>query len=76
MDIQWYADGKDFADNLEQDLKVREYLRKKLKQASVSRIQIERPARSAHITIHTARPGMVIGKRVKISNLYAKRLAV
>ncbi len=45
------------------DLKVREYLRKKLSQASVSRIQIERPARNARITIHTARPGIVIGKK-------------
>lgn len=60
---KWYANSRDFADNLEQDLKVREYLRIKLKQSSVSRIQIERPARSAHITIHTARPGMVIGKK-------------
>ena len=60
---KWYADNQTFADNLEQDLKVREHLRKKLSQASVSRIQIERPARSAHITIHTARPGMVIGKK-------------
>jgi len=45
------------------DLKVREFLQKKLAQASVSRIQIERPARNAHITIHTARPGLVIGKK-------------
>jgi small subunit ribosomal protein S3 len=60
---KWYADSKTFADYLEQDMQVREYLKKKLKQASVSRIQIERPARSAHITIHTARPGMVIGKK-------------
>lgn len=60
---KWFANSKDFADNLEQDLKVRKYLREKLKQSSVSKIQIERPARSAHITIHTARPGMVIGKK-------------
>jgi small subunit ribosomal protein S3 len=60
---KWYADSKDFADTLEQDLKVRDFLKKKLSQASVSRIQIERPAKSAHVTIHTARPGMVIGKK-------------
>lgn len=60
---KWYADTKDFADYLEQDLAVREFLKKRLSQASVSRIQIERPARSAHITIHTARPGIVIGKK-------------
>ncbi|HWP95085.1 MAG TPA: 30S ribosomal protein S3 [Gammaproteobacteria bacterium] len=60
---RWYADSKYFADTLLQDLKVREHLRKKLAQASVSRIQIERPAKSARITIHTARPGVVIGKK-------------
>ncbi|HED16295.1 MAG TPA: 30S ribosomal protein S3 [Gammaproteobacteria bacterium] len=60
---KWYASSKDFADTLLQDLKVREFLKKKLYQSSVSRIQIDRPARSAHIIIHTARPGMVIGKK-------------
>ena len=60
---KWYADSKQFPDFLEIDLKVREFLRKKLAHASVSRIQIERPARTAHITIHTARPGVVIGKK-------------
>lgn len=59
----WYANSKDFPNYLYTDLKVREYLRSKLSQASVSRIQIERPARNARITIHTARPGVVIGKR-------------
>ncbi len=60
---KWYADSRDFPDLLETDLKVREYIRSKLAHASVSRIQIERPARTAHITIHTARPGVVIGKK-------------
>lgn len=60
---KWYADGKDFADYLNTDLQVREFLKKRLAQASVSRIQIERPARNAKITIHTARPGVVIGKK-------------
>jgi small subunit ribosomal protein S3 len=59
----WFAGTKGFSDNLIQDLKVREFLRKKLAQASVSRIQIERPAKTARITIHTARPGIVIGKK-------------
>lgn len=72
---KWYANSRDFADNLEQDLKVREYLRVKLKQASVSRIQIERPARSAHITIHTARPGMVIGKKGEDIESLRKKLS-
>ena len=60
---KWFADTKHFPDFLEMDLKVRDFLRKKLANASVSRIQIERPARTAYITIHTARPGVVIGKK-------------
>ncbi|PIE00198.1 MAG: 30S ribosomal protein S3 [Thiothrix nivea] len=60
---KWYAEGKDYADFLHKDLEVRAYLKQRLKDASVSRIQIERPAKSAFITIHTARPGMVIGKK-------------
>ena len=60
---KWYADTKDFADLLNKDLEVRAFLKKKLSQASVSRIQINRPAKNAHITIHTARPGVVIGKK-------------
>jgi small subunit ribosomal protein S3 len=60
---KWYADSKDFGNFLHNDLKVREYLQKKLAQASISRIQIERPARNARITIHTARPGLIIGKK-------------
>jgi len=60
---KWYADSKDFAALLKVDLDVREFLQKKLESASVSRIQIERPARNAKITIHTARPGLVIGKK-------------
>ena len=59
----WYADKGDYAENLKSDLQVREYLMDRLSQAAVSRIQIERPAKSARITIHTARPGIVIGKK-------------
>jgi small subunit ribosomal protein S3 len=59
----WYANSKDFADTLNKDLEVRDYIKKKLKGASVSRVQIERPANNARITIHTARPGIVIGKK-------------
>ena len=59
----WYADTKEYADNLNTDLQVREYLRKKLAHASVSRIEIRRPAKNARIVIHTARPGIVIGKK-------------
>ncbi len=60
---KWYADGSDYAAFLSNDLELRRFLRRRLAQASVSRIQIERPARSALITIHTARPGIVIGKK-------------
>ncbi len=60
---KWYADSKDFADYLNVDLKVRDFIRKRLSRASVSRVQIERPASNAMITIHTARPGIVIGKK-------------
>ena len=59
----WYAEKGDFAEMLNSDLAVREYLHKRLRQAAVSRIQIERPAKTARITIHTARPGIVIGKK-------------
>jgi small subunit ribosomal protein S3 len=60
---KWYANKRDYAQYLAADLKVREMLREKLAQAGVSRIQIERPAKTARITIHTARPGVVIGKK-------------
>lgn len=60
---KWYAEGAAFADNLNGDLKVREFLRKKLAHASVSKIVIERPAQTARVIIHTARPGIVIGKK-------------
>jgi small subunit ribosomal protein S3 len=59
----WYADTKDYANYLNMDLEIREFLRKRLAQASISRIQISRPAHNAVITIHTARPGIVIGKK-------------
>ena len=59
----WYAEKGEYAEQLISDLQVREFLRKRLSQAAVSRIQIERPAKSARITIHTARPGIVIGKK-------------
>jgi small subunit ribosomal protein S3 len=59
----WYAGSKDYADKLIQDLTVREFIKKKLDHASVSRVDIERPSDSARITIHTARPGIVIGKK-------------
>lgn len=60
---KWFAESKDYASTLNVDLKVREYLKKKLEHASVSRIEIARPAKNARIVVHTARPGIVIGKK-------------
>jgi small subunit ribosomal protein S3 len=60
---KWYADSKEFPEYVHLDHQVREFIKKKLKDASVSRISIERPAKKANITIHTARPGIVIGKK-------------
>ena len=59
----WYANGPAYSEKLHEDLAVRAFLQKRLAQASVSRIEIKRPAQTARITIHTARPGIVIGKK-------------
>ena len=70
---RWYASRRNFAGMLAEDLDVREYLKKKLKNAAVSRILIERPAKNARITIFSARPGVVIGKKGEdIENLKAE----
>src|SRR5450432_203237 len=60
---KWYANSKNYGPTLAQDIRIREYLGKKLSHASVSKITIERPAKNARITIHSARPGVVIGKK-------------
>jgi small subunit ribosomal protein S3 len=60
---RWFADGDGYADMLHEDLRLRKYLRERLSQAGVSRVVIERPAKKARITIHTARPGVIIGKK-------------
>ena len=60
---KWYANTQTFPAYVEQDHRIRDFLRKKLKEASISRIHIERQAKKANITIHTARPGVVIGKK-------------
>lgn len=80
---KWYAD-KDYADLLHEDLKVREYIAKRLKDASVSKVEIERAANRLNITIHTAKPGMVIGKggtevealRKALNSLTGKRVHI
>ena len=60
---RWYAESAGYRDALNTDLEIRDFIRERLAHASVSRIQIDRPARSARITLHTARPGIVIGKK-------------
>lgn len=60
---KWYANSQNYADYLNADLKIRDFLIKKLKGAAISRVQIERPARNAKIAIHSARPGVIIGKK-------------
>ena len=63
FNAKWYAEKNEYSKNLVQDIKVREYLEKKLKSAAVSNITIERPAQNINVVIHTARPGIVIGKK-------------
>jgi small subunit ribosomal protein S3 len=60
---KWYAEGEEYAKFLNKDIEVRDYLNEKLKKASISQIRIERPAKSIYITVSTARPGVVIGKK-------------
>ncbi|MBN2689985.1 MAG: 30S ribosomal protein S3 [Gammaproteobacteria bacterium] len=62
-DSVWYASGREYADYLYEDLKVREFIQKKLASAAISRVKIERPAKNAKITIYAARPGVIIGKK-------------
>ncbi len=62
-DSRWYADGDEYGTLLHEDLKIREFLEKELKQAGVSRVVIERPHKKCRVTIHSARPGVVIGKK-------------
>lgn len=62
---RWYASSKEFSDTLYADLKVRDFLRKRLAQAGISKIQIDRPARNARVIVYTARPGVIIGKSGK-----------
>lgn len=80
---RWYA-GKDYADLLHEDLRVREYVAKRLKDASVSKVEIERAANRLNVTVHTAKPGMVIGKggtevealRKALNSLTGKRVHI
>ncbi|EAG4201550.1 30S ribosomal protein S3 [Listeria monocytogenes] len=82
-DSKWYAE-KDYADFLHEDLRIRDYVAKRLSDASVSRVEIERAANRVNITIHTAKPGMVIGKggsevealRKNLNELTQKRIHI
>ncbi|MBI3145307.1 MAG: 30S ribosomal protein S3 [Pseudogulbenkiania sp.] len=71
---KWFANSKSFAEMLKQDIDVREFLKKRLANASVGRVTIERPAKSARITIHSARPGVVIGKKGEDIEVLKKEL--
>ncbi|QAS52672.1 30S ribosomal protein S3 [Halobacillus litoralis] len=80
---KWYA-GKDYADLLHEDIKIREYVEKRLKDAALSKVEIERAANRVNITVHTAKPGMVIGKggsevealRKSLNQLTGKRVHI
>jgi len=62
-DSRWYADRKDYGDLLHEDLKIREFIMKELNQAGISKVVIERPAKKCRVTIYSARPGVIIGKK-------------
>lgn len=83
-DAKWYADKKDFATFLHEDLRIRKYIEKRLIDASVSQVEIERAANRVNISIHTAKPGMVIGKggsevenlRKELNNLTGRKVHI
>ena len=74
-DSRWYADTKDYGDLLMEDIKIREFIKEECKQAGVSRVIIERPHRKCRVTIHTARPGVIIGKKGADIEVLRKKLA-
>ncbi|MCM0599734.1 30S ribosomal protein S3 [Periweissella fabalis] len=83
-DAKWYANNQDFANYLHEDLRIRKFIEQKLADASVSRIEIERAAKRVNVSIHTAKPGMVIGKggsevetlRQSLNKLTGKRVHI
>ncbi len=72
-DSRWYANKNEYGDLLHEDFRIRELLLKELKQAAVSKVVIERPHKKCRVSIHSGRPGVVIGKRVPISSVFARR---
>ncbi len=74
-DSRWYADTKDYGDLLLEDLRMRDFIKKECKQAGVSRVIIERPHKKCRVTIHTARPGVIIGKKGADIEVLRRKLA-
>ena len=74
-DSRWYADDKDYGDLLLEDLKIRDFVKKEAKQAGISRVIIERPHKKCRVTIHAARPGVIIGKKGADIEVLRKKLA-
>jgi small subunit ribosomal protein S3 len=74
-DSRWYADTKDYGNLLLEDVAIRDFIEKEAKQAGVSKIIIERPHRKCRVTIHTARPGVIIGKKGADIEVLRKKLA-
>lgn len=72
---KWYAEGREYSRKLHQDIEIRDFIRKKLASAAVSKIAIERPADGLSVTIHTARPGIVIGKKGEDIEVLRKALS-
>ncbi|MCD9149830.1 MULTISPECIES: 30S ribosomal protein S3 [Pseudophaeobacter] len=74
-DSRWYADTKDFGDLLLEDIKLRDFIKEECKQAGIARVIIERPHKKCRVTIHTARPGVIIGKKGADIEVLRKKLA-
>jgi small subunit ribosomal protein S3 len=74
-DSRWYADTKDYGNLLLEDLKIRDFIHEECKQAGVARVIIERPHKKCRVTIHTARPGVIIGKKGADIEVLRKKLA-
>jgi small subunit ribosomal protein S3 len=74
-DSRWYADTKDYGDLLLEDLKIREFIKEEAKQAGISKVIIERPHKKCRVTIHTARPGVIIGKKGADIEVLRKKIA-
>ncbi len=74
-DSRWFADSKDYGDMLLEDIRMREFIQKECKQAGVSRVIIERPHKKCRVTVHTARPGVIIGKKGADIETLRKKLA-